>query len=483
MGRPDVLAFRSTEQDMPESRRQSAPTLRSQQEVPMTRPNIVLVITDQQTRATIATYGNERTHTPNMDALAADGVAFEKSYCASPLCSPGRAGILTGQMPHTAKVNVNDVPMRDDIPNVGQVFRDAGYETAWAGKWNLPESFPEAAAAIPGFLNLDWQRGSYRDLGASMDEDITDEAVRYLSGDRPGPFFLGVSLYDPHDICLWIMDRDHDVLPEVPEGASLPELPANFDADANESEFVRWLRRRDAELPGIAGGIYGWTELRWTEAWDERHWRRYLYVYDRLVELVDIQIGRVLGAIRDQGLEDDTLVVFTSDHGEGVAAHRWVTKEMLYEEPVTVPLILRWPGVIPSGRFDTTHLVSSIDIAPTLYDYAAVTESEGLAGRSLRPIVDDPALPGREYVVTELQPDPFRMELKGRMVRTERYKYIAFSAGSDPEMLFDLERDPLETTNLAPSGGHQSVVAEHRRLLESWTNQTNDEFATGVTKL
>ena len=159
----------------------------------MDKPNIVLIITDQQTRSTISAYGNNRTHTPNMDSLAADGVAFRNSYCASPVCSPGRAAILTGQMPHTTGVNINDLPVRDGIPNIGEVFRDSGYETAWSGKWNLPESFPREADAIPGFLNLDWQRQSYRDLGASMDENITDTAVRYLSEDRTQPFFLGVS--------------------------------------------------------------------------------------------------------------------------------------------------------------------------------------------------------------------------------------------------------------------------------------------------
>ena len=444
----------------------------------MTRPNVVLIITDQQTRATIRAYGNERTRTPAMDALAASGTAFEKSYCASPLCSPGRAGILTGRMPHTAGVNVNDEPVRDGVANVGEMFRAAGYETAWSGKWNLPESFPAGAEAIPGFRNLDWQRKSYRDLGASVDSDITDEAVRYLSQDRAEPFFLGVSLYNPHDICFWVMGRDHDVLPGPPPGAALPELPENFDADPDEPEMVKWIRSQDAVIEG-----YGWTELRWTEDWDERHWRRYLYAYDRLVEMADAQIGRVLRAIADNGLAADTLVALTSDHGEGTAAHRWVTKQMLYEEPVTVPLVLRWPGAIPAGRFDRTHLASAIDVAPTLCDYAGVASPDDLAGRSLRPVLDDPGLPGAEYVVSELQPSPFRMDLKGRMMRTERYKYLAFSAGADPEMLFDLEQDPLETANLAKAPDRRRALAEHRSRLEAWVQATGDDFAVGSAQI
>ena len=452
----------------------------------MDKPNIVLIITDQQTRSTISAYGNNRTHTPNMDSLAADGVTFRNSYCASPVCSPGRATILTGQMPHTTGVNVNDLPVRDGIPNVGEVFRDADYETAWSGKWNLPESFPKEPDAIPGFLNLDWQRQSYRDLGVSMDEDITDAAVHYLSGDRTQPFFLGVSLYNPHDICFWIMDQHHDALPGVPEDAALPELPENFDSNPLESEFVGWLRLQDAVVGGndpyVDPDCY-WNELRWTDDWDELHWRRYLYVYDRLVELADIQVGRVLKTIRDQELENNTLVILTSDHGEGIAAHRWVTKEMLYEEPVTVPLIIRWPGVIPSGSFDTVHLASSIDIAPTLYDYAAITDQGELPGRSLRPAIEDPETPNCQYIVAELQPAKERMELKGRMIRTPSYKYMAFSAGTHPEMFFDLDEDPLEMVNQARSETHQKVLLEHRELLDSWVKQTNDDFETASVQL
>jgi len=319
-----------------------------------------------------------------------------------------------------------------------------------------------------------------------MDGDITDAAVRYLSGDRTQPFFLGVSLYNPHDICFWIMDQHHDALPCVPEDAALPDLPENFDSKPLESEFVSWLRLQDAVVGGndpyVDPDCY-WNELRWTDDWDELHWRRYLYVYDRLVELADIQVGRVLETIRDQELENNTLVILTSDHGEGIAGHRWVTKEMLYEEPVTVPLIIRWPGVIPSGSFDTVHLASSIDIAPTLYDYAAITDQGELPGRSLRSAIEDPETPNCQYIVAELQPAKERMELKGRMIRTPSYKYMAFSAGTHPEMFFDLDEDPLEMVNQARSETHQKVLLEHRELLDSWVKQTNDDFETASVQL
>ena len=450
----------------------------------MDRPNVLLLITDQQARATMSAYGNESTDTPGMDSLTEGGVAFERSYCAAPICSPGRASILTGLMPHSTGVVVNDVPLRDEVATVGETFRDAGYDTAWTGKWNLRESFPVGKDATRGFDNLPWQRRvSYRDLGADMDEHIADEAVRYLGDDRARPFFLGVSLYNPHDICFWIMDRDHDILPLIPDDAVLPELPEHFDITATEPAFVEWLRRRDAELPNPGGGLYGFTELRWTEAWDERHWRRYLYLYDRLVELVDRQISRVLTALADNGLENDTLVVLTSDHGEGIAAHRWVTKEMFYEEPVTVPLVMRWPGHIPAGSLDRSHLASAVDIVPTLLDYAGIDGPDSIQGGSLRPIIDHPAARGRDYLVAEMHPDPFRDDLKARMLRTDRYKYMAFSAGTDAEMLFDLQTDPNETIDLVDSAEHIEVLERHRELLAEWAKETDDDFAIGIATL
>ena len=199
-----------------------------------------------------------------------------------------------------------------------------------------------------------------------------------------------------------------------------------------------------------------------------------------MTERVDQQIGRLLSALEESGLADDTLVVLTSDHGEGVAAHKWVTKLMLWEEIVRVPFVIRFPGVVPAGRVDSTHLVSGLDLLPTLCDYANIEAPAGIDGQSLRPVIENPNLPGRNNVVTELQAFMDDETKKGRMIRTARYKYIAFSHGQPAELLFDLENDPGETTNLAYQPVFGEILSEHRDQLKQEVEKTEDPFAFPV---
>jgi len=422
------------------------------------QPNILFLFTDQQTLKALSCYGNKYVHTPHMDSIAAEGVRFEHSYCTAPVCSPSRSSLITGLMPHETGVNVNDLSIDPAIQNMGMIFRQAGYETAWTGKWHLPRGFPRTTT-IPGFDYLPVKPNS---LGAKTDDPIADEAIKFLRKKHDHPFLLCVSLQNPHDICHWIVQESI----EYPDENNLPPLPPNFAIDPNEPEFIQQCRQRT---------YYG-AEITHTKNWDEKHWRTYLYTYYRLIEKVDQAVGRILAALREQGLEEETLIVFTSDHGEGVAAHHWVVKLMLYEEPVTVPLIVSWKGVTPSDVADKTHLASGVDVLPTLCDYAGIRMPNAITGRSLRPVIDNPELAGHEFVVSELQPFPKEPHRKGRMLRTMKYKYIVFSEGHNPEMLFDLEADPGETNNLARDVAMQKVLNRHRRLLAEWIEKSKDDF-------
>jgi len=416
------------------------------------QPNILFVFTDQQTNRALSAAGNPHLHTPHMGALAQAGTLFRHSYCASPVCAPSRASLQTGRLPHETGVEWNGPGLPAHLPTLGEVLRPAGYETAWTGPWHIPEYFLNGDAR--GYRHL---CPAGRGLGTELDEFIVNQATQFLHEKHARPFFLGVSLLNPHDICYWIMQRHPELLDRFSPTGELPPLPENFAVDPAEPEFIQLCRQRDH---------YG-NELQWTKTWDETDWRRYLAVYYRMVEHADASLGRILAAAR----QENTLVVFTSDHGEGCAAHRLVVKLMLYEEAATVPLIVSWPGRLPAGRVDETSLVSGIDIMPTLCDYAGVTPPAGLHGRSLRTVAD------REFVVTELVPDTKRTELKGRLLRTRRFKYVVFSHGQRPEQLFDLEGDPGETRNLVTQPAFQDELHRHRSLLEQWAKQTADTFA------
>lgn len=432
------------------------------------RPNILFVFTDQQTRNAMSAVGNPWVRTPHMDSLARNGVLFQNAYCTSPVCTPSRASLVTGRMPHETGVEWNDIPIPPGFPTLGDVFREAGYETVWAGKWHVPDSYPDREDAIPGFRNLVLPRLPQLGLGAVADGPATDRAVEFIRREHRQPFLLTVSLHNPHDICYWIMERHRELLARFVPTGDLPPLPPNFPIAPDEPEFIQICRRREH---------YGNQQV-WSRKWDESQWRTYLGLYNRLVEHADANLGRILGALKHAGLDENTVVIFTSDHGEGVAAHNWVVKLMLYEEVAGVPFIASGPGI--RRGVVTDHFSSGIDLMPTFCDYAGVEPPPGLHGQTLRAVLEGNSAPEREFVVSELLPDLKRTELKGRMLRTARYKYVVFTHGARPEMLFDLAHDPGETKNLVRDPACREELQRHRTLLASWINQTGDPFPMPV---
>ena len=424
-------------------------------------PNVLLIMVDQLSGKALSAHGNPYVSTPNIDSMIDQGVSFSESYCVAPVCTPSRHGLLTSLIPEQTQVKYNRDGSRRPIPNAGQVFSEAGYRTAWAGKWHIGRNYPRGGR-VPGFDYL--ATGVKGEVGLKVDDPVADAAVNFLAQTHNAPFFLGVSFQNPHDICFWIRGEDLAIPDAGPD--SLPPLPDNFQPAQGEPEFIGRCRGRK---------YYG-DETRLAGDWDNLKWREYLHVYYSLVERVDGAVGRVLTALRRRDLEENTLGVFTSDHGDGLAAHKWAAKLMFYEECVKVPLVFRWMGVIPSRGVGRDHLASGLDILPTVCDYAGVEAPGHVQGVSLRAVIDEPRLTGREFVVAEVRPEPMKREFQGRMLRTHEYKYIAFSWGRDPEMLFDLADDPGETTNLARRPDMQDTLQRHRDLLADWIKAKGDAF-------
>jgi arylsulfatase A-like enzyme len=187
--------------------------------------------------------------------------------------------------------------------------------------------------------------------------------------------------------------------------------------------------------------------------------------------MVDAHIAKVLDALREAGLEEETVILFTSDHGDLDAAHRLEHKSILYEEAARVPFIVSYQGVTAPGQVDTTHLISvGLDLIPTLCDYAGIDPPQRLLGRSVRPLAEGREPDGwREHVVAESR--------AGRMLRTARFKYNVYESGEHREQLIDLENDPGEMTNLAQDPDFQDVLNDHRRRLRNWVEETGDEIA------
>ncbi|TFH02689.1 MAG: DUF4976 domain-containing protein [Calditrichales bacterium] len=410
-------------------------------------PNVLLIMTDQQHRQSISAINSKYTNTPGMDRLFNRGTYFEQSYCTSPVCSPSRSSILTGRMPSETGVYENSLSIREDIPNIGQWLSTKGnYDSVYAGKWHLPQS---ATLNIPGFRVLApgiGGRGMLADTSASM---ACEGYLRNYQGDKP--FFMVASFIQPHDICQWI--RVNEKVPTEFEidaiESDLPPLPENFGFDPDEPEVVSAYRNKQNQ-----------TDQNWTE----KYWQYYMWSYQRMVEQVDGEIENLLLTLKETGLDKNTLIIFTSDHGEGLAEHQLTIKNVLYESAARVPFIISMPGKIPEKQIDSEHLVSGLDIVPTICDYVGLKPPEGVKGRSLKPILEGKKGDWRSFVAVEST--NIKKHL-GRMIRTEKYKYIEY-ANDKKVQLFDLKNDPGELTNLATNPEYATVLNEHRELLKKW---------------
>ena len=411
------------------------------------RPNILLIVTDQQHIDTISAGGCPHTQTPAMDRLARSGVTFRNSYSTNPVCSPARSSIFTGRMSTETGVYINGKRIRPDIPNIGQwLSGNTDYETFYAGKWHIPRTHP---IQIEGFRVLTTGIGGHGILGDTSTSRACENYLRNRSGSRP--FFMVAAFLQPHDICEWLRLNTFASgrIPYDHLKGALPELPDNFQYGSSEPGYLK--RTRETRDPAVG-------------KWDALQWRYYLWSYYRHVEMVDGEIGRILQALDDRGYGKNTLIVLTSDHGEGLARHQNVRKSLPYDEVARVPLIISWPDHTLQNKMDGSSLVSGVDIVPTVCDYAGVLPPKNMRGRSLRPLLEGKTVSPQPYVVSEMLGD------RARMIRTERYKYVSYR--DDPvDMLFDMLDDPGETKNIAGEPSHQAAVEKHRGMLIEWEKQ------------
>ena len=420
--------------------------------------NILVIMTDQQSSHMLGCAGTPHVRTPHLDALAEEGVRFERAYVTFPLCVPSRSSMMTGRPPHELGV-LSNAPARepeeiqgpDSLPHL---LRDAGYRCGHAGKWHATRASAEAA---DGF---EW----LRDFG---DEPLVAGITEFLNeqSNDDRPFFLVASFDDPHTICEVARNQPsyYGKLP-TPDLASAPNLPPNFGSQPFEPEALRAEQNAGAAMYGTA-------------SYTPEDWRLYRQAYAHLVERADARIGQLLSALERTGFAKDTLVIFTSDHGDGDAAHAWNQKTALFEETIRVPLILRWPGHVIPG-FDEPGLVSvGLDLLPTVCEAAGIGVPEHLRGRSLLSVLPGGSNAPRDHVVVEtgFGSGP-RPTTSGRAVIGQRHKYVVYSWGRHREQLFDLVEDPGEMVNLAVEARYFDVLEQHRHTLLQWCLDTDDQM-------
>ncbi len=423
-------------------------------------PNMLLIVTDQQHAGMMSCAGNPYLKTPAMDSLARDGIQFANAYAANPVCVPSRISMATGVMPGRLGVFNNgmkaDVPHDVDAHSLGKLIKGAGYDTFYGGKVHMC-----AELAPP--------RAGYDEYYKDQREDLPAACIEFIERKREKPFFVVASFINPHDIC-FAYSAHKGRSPKGKQSVEhlyrqaaalpldeLPPLPGNYAIPPAEPHAIASHLSPRAVTP--AGTM--------RKEYDQREWRIYRWIYCRLTEQVDRHIGQILDAVKRNGLEDETLIVFTSDHGNMDASHRLASKGLFYDESAGVPMLMKYGGVISPGTVDE-HLVSNgLDILPTLCDYAGVAVPKTLLGRSLRPIAEGNRVDSwREYVVSENH--------TGRMIRSQRYKYCVYTEGEIPESLVDMQDDPGEMKNLALSPEYKDALFEHRRYLDRWIEESGD---------
>jgi choline-sulfatase len=443
------------------------------------RPNIIVITTDQQSADALSFFmGKKWLNTPAMDQLASAGMVFTNAYAANPLCAPSRNSMITGLYPHQTGIQANadlsgfstKVPSHywtgKNFTSIGTYFKNAGYETAYFGKWHL--NYDQKDTASYGFENV-------RFISArGKDDSLPELADHFLKSEHKKPFLLFLSFLNPHDVCEWARFQrlPNGGIEQPPSEAALPPLKANLLPPKNESDAMALMRKS-----------YYNTKMFPVAHYTNEDWRRLAWGYYRLIEKVDTLIGRVLSSIKENGYDDNTLIVFTSDHGESLGAHGFNQKTVLYDESAKVPFILKYREKIKPGK-NASLVNTGVDLLPTLLDFANIAAPPFLPGKSIKEAAEnDDLLNNRNFIVVEnkmMQGGPVDGKtpvLNGRMVRSKRYKYCLYDLGQKREELYDLDKDPGETVNIAVEPSSQTIIRQHRKYLEEFAEKNNDAVA------
>lgn len=437
----------------------------------MPRPNILIILADQLSAQALPAYGNGFLETPHIDRIAGRGVRFDACYTSCPLCQPARPSLWTGRFPHETGVLSNGrnfpvQPLSETIPTLGELFGGAGYRTVHFGKQHdmgglrgfrhvEPQKGVELEPDHPAWpLNYDTFRDRYTRLRTvEWLEQYADAA----------PYLLVADLQNPHDICNWVGANQGEHTDTPPPG-DLPPLPPNFE--------IADLDQRPVPIQYICCSH---NRLSQAAVWNEENYRHYLAAYYHYCRRLDDEVGHILDALEARADGAETLILFVADHGDGMACHRMVTKQVsLYDETTRTPLLIAGPGIAPGA---SAALVSHLDLLPTLCEQVGISPPTNLWGQSLLPLLHDPAAAAHPYVVSEWHTEWGFTISPGRMVRTPCYKYTRYLEG-DGEELYDLLADPGETRTLIHDPTHQNALADHRAILDRHLAATADPFVS-----
>jgi arylsulfatase A-like enzyme len=436
-----------------------------------TRPNLLFVFADQLRYTALGSSGNRIVRTPNLDRLASQGMRFDRAFSSHPLCSPYRAHLMTGRYGHVTGVIDNEYRLKTDQVTLPRILKEAGYHTAFIGKWHLGYGpytkdkrygfdYMAAYNCHHAYYTVSYyenERGPIK-IDKWAPEGETDLAIRFIKAhvrERPGdPFALVMGWGPPH----WPYDQ-------YPKRFKVYD-PATIDLSPNvPPQMAAFARQEIADYYGN-------------------------------VSALDKQMGRLLSTLDRLGLADNTIVCFSSDHGDHLSSHGYVkpadtwmhysmraSKSTPYDEAAHIPFLIRFPRRVQAHRCSKA-MFSSVDIMPTLLGLCGLEAPQGVQGRDLSHVIigeSGPPPPDSVYLQNMGPGWPTRTKWVGhwRGVRTERWLYARWHDDERDPMLFDLKNDPQELQNLAGKAEYADVQQRMEARLKRWMAETKDPFDTG----
>jgi len=481
-------------------------------------PNILFIFTDDHAAHAISAYGSKINQTPNIDRIAREGALFENCFCTNSICAPSRAVVLTGKHSHINGQIDNKRSFDGSQPTLPKMLRKAGYETALIGKWHLksdPTGFdhwqvlpgqgsyynpifltPEGRRQYPGYatdvttdLALDWIRKErdpakpfllmcqhkaphrnwlsgpdhlslYQDVEIPEPDTLFDDYSGRSSAAKKQEMSIAHHMYDSYDLKL-----------PLSEETSKQEMGywKNTTGRMNEQQRKDWEASYKAENEAFAKNPpTGKDRVRW-------NYQRYMKAYLRCIASVDDNIGRMLDYLDESGLAKDTIVIYSSDQGFFLGDHGWYDKRWMYEESLRMPLVMRWPGVIPPET-RISALAQNLDFAPTFLAMAGEKTPDAMQGVSLVPLVKGKTPKNwRKSIYYHYHERGEHAVAPHYGVRTERYKLIHFYTNGEWE-LFDLKEDPKELKSVYNDPAYVETVAALKAELERLRKLYRDSY-------
>jgi arylsulfatase A-like enzyme len=483
----------------------------------MPKPNILFILTDQHWAGSLGCYGNTICRTPVIDSLAQKGLRFDNAYCATPICSPARASLQTGLMPsrHGMQTNiytrgcmVHELP---DHPSLlPRRLQHLGYHTGYTGKWHM--GFGDAKADHPEYQH---HIRSTPGIGRVDLKGSLPSSLGYDGDDFPGHGGVGTTTpqylkyLQDHRIDLKIR-KVFDYYPDTFEVLSGPESTVSYmltsnamrHIDAFEQRGGPWFYMlnfwgphspyhasspfldlyRHVEIPEWPSfredlrakpAIHNAHRTETTAKWRWSEFQEIIRFYYASITEIDANIGRLLEHLQSHGVLDNTLVIFSADHGDALGIHRGLTDKSLfmYEQTNRVPLIISTPDQRRAGDVEE-RFVGTCDLYSTILESAGLSRGEAqLDGKSLVPLLNDESVIWRDSIVTESAGLDF-LQASQRAIRWRHFKYV-FNVGEVDE-LYDLKADPHEMINLVEDPRHRNLLAEGRKKLDAWMQAQGD---------